>query len=68
MNFGGEVGHVVYKSVAEDFVYGSVDGVEPDLWGGFEDRESPTAHEKLSHRFKTRDGLWRRDISHPNPR
>ena len=33
MNFEDEVGHVVYKSVAEDFIYGSVDGAEPGLWG-----------------------------------
>jgi len=57
MHFGDEVSHVVYKSVAEDSAYGSVDGVEPGLCGRFEDRESPIAHEKLSHRFKTRDGL-----------
>ena len=34
MHFGDEVGHVVYKSVAKDFAYGSVDEVEPGLRGG----------------------------------
>jgi hypothetical protein len=67
MHFGDEESHVVYKSMAEDFAYGSVGGVEPGLCGRFEDRESPIAHEKLSHRFKTRDGLWDRDMCQPNP-
>lgn len=42
MHFGDEVGHVVYKSVAEDFAYGSVDGVEPGLWGGSKTENHPS--------------------------
>jgi hypothetical protein len=52
MHFRDEVGHIVHKSSAEDFIYRSVDGAKAQALEGASKTENHLSH-KLSHRFKS---------------